>query len=73
MKSSFVGEDLLRGSDIDVDTVDHVVTLKGTVTTEAGRMRVVKAAREIEGVRNVIDRLTSTTPSCLCGARGSVT
>ena len=27
----FVGEDLLKGSDISVDTAQHVVTLKGTV------------------------------------------
>src|SRR5437588_5611747 len=31
VKSKFVGEDLLKGSDIDVDTNDHMVTLKGTV------------------------------------------
>ena len=58
MKSKFVGEDLLEGSDINVDTADHVVTLKGTVTTSAGRARAVKQAKEVEEVHKVIDLLT---------------
>ena len=58
VKSKFVGEDLLKGSDISVETTDHVVTLKGTVTSAAGRARAVKEAREVEGVRRVVNRLT---------------
>jgi osmotically-inducible protein OsmY len=37
VKWFFMGEDALKGSDINVDTVDHVVTLKGTVTWRAAR------------------------------------
>ena len=33
--SEMVDEDLLSGSDIDVDVKDGVVTLRGTVPTEA--------------------------------------
>src|SRR3954468_11525805 len=33
----FVTEDLLKNSNITVDTDKHVVTLKGTVMTSAGR------------------------------------
>jgi len=58
VKSSFIGEDLLKGSDINVDTRDHVVTLKGTVTTEAGRARAITEAKEVEGVHRVVDHLT---------------
>src|SRR5712664_2709923 len=58
VKSKFVGEDLLKGSDISVETTDHVVTLKGTVTSAAGRARAVKEAREVEGVHRVVNRLT---------------
>jgi len=32
VNARFVNEDLLKGSDINVDTDNHVVTLKGTVT-----------------------------------------
>jgi hyperosmotically inducible periplasmic protein len=58
VKSKFVGEDLLKGSDINVDTADHVVTLKGTVTSAAGRARAVQQAKAVEGVHKVIDLLT---------------
>jgi osmotically-inducible protein OsmY len=56
--TKFVGEDLLKDSDINVDTKDHVVTLRGTVMSAAGRVRAVEQAKEVEGVQKVIDRLT---------------
>jgi hyperosmotically inducible protein len=56
--SKFVGEDLLKGSDINVDTNDHVVTLKGTVTSQAARARAIAQAKEVEGVHRVVDQLT---------------
>ena len=56
--SKFVGEDLLKDSDISVDTTDHVVTLHGTVMSAAGRARAVEQAKEVEGVHHVIDQLT---------------
>jgi osmotically-inducible protein OsmY len=55
--SKFVGEDLLKDSDINVDSKDHVVTLKGTVMSAAGRARAVEQAKEVEGVHRVIDQL----------------
>jgi hyperosmotically inducible periplasmic protein len=58
VKSKFVGEDLLKDSDINVDTNDHVVTLKGTVMSAAGRARAVAQAKEVEGVHKVVDLLT---------------
>jgi osmotically-inducible protein OsmY len=54
----FVDEDLLKGSDISVDTDDHVVTLKGTVVSRAGRNRAARAALNTEGVHRVVNRLT---------------
>ena len=58
VKSRFVNEDLLKGSDINVDTDQHVVTLKGTVTTAAGRNKAVAVAKGTEGVRRVMNQLT---------------
>ena len=58
VKSKFVGEDLLKDSDINVDTNDHVVTLKGTVMSAAARARAVAQAKEVEGVHKVVDLLT---------------
>ncbi len=57
----FVGEDLLKGSRIDVDTKDNVVTLKGTVQSPAGRTRAVELAKATEGVKTVVNQLTIHT------------
>ena len=56
--SKFVGEDLLKDSDINVDTNNHVVTLRGTVMSAAARARAVAEAKEVEGVHSVVDHLT---------------
>jgi len=58
VKTDFVGEDLLKGSDINVDSNNHVVTLKGTVKTQAGRERAVAIAKRTSGVNRVVDQLT---------------
>ena len=58
VKSKFIGEDLLKDSDVHVTTTDHVVTLTGTVMTPAARARAVEQAKEVEGVHRVVDKLT---------------
>jgi hyperosmotically inducible protein len=55
--SSFIPEDALEGSDIDVDTTAGVVTLSGTVPTEAGRARAIALAKQTDGVKSVTDKL----------------
>jgi osmotically-inducible protein OsmY len=55
--AAFMGEDLLKGSDINVDTTDHVVTLKGTVKSEAAKARAVELAKSRDGVKRVVDDL----------------
>jgi hyperosmotically inducible protein len=55
--SKFGDEALLKGSDIDVDTRNHVVTLKGTVPSMAGSARAEAVARGTEGVNRVINQL----------------
>jgi hyperosmotically inducible protein len=57
VKTRFVGEDSLKGSHINVDTNEHVVTLKGTVPSAAGRARAVELARSTDGVHGVVDDL----------------
>jgi hyperosmotically inducible protein len=54
----FVGEDLLEGSDISVDTAQHVVTLTGTVVGRSGRARAARIALKTEGVHRVVNHLT---------------
>ena len=55
--SQFVPDNALENSDIDVDTKAGVVTLNGTVASEAGRARAVAIAKTTDGVKSVSDRL----------------
>src|SRR3954470_12867703 len=58
INTEFVNEDTLKGSDINVDTNNHVVTLKGTVATPAGKARAEEIAKTTKGVVRVINTLT---------------
>ena len=58
VKWFFLGEDELKGSEINVDTKQNVVTLKGTVSSEAGRTRAKQLAADTDGVKRVVDELT---------------
>jgi hyperosmotically inducible protein len=55
--SEFVDEDVLSGSNIDVDVKNGVVTLQGTVPSEAGRARALEVAKKNDGVKSVVDQL----------------
>jgi hyperosmotically inducible protein len=55
--SLFVPEDVLEGSNIDVDTEKGVVTLSGTVPSAAAKTRAVAIAKATDGVKGVTDRL----------------
>jgi osmotically-inducible protein OsmY len=57
VKAKFADETLLRGSDMNVATDDHVVTLKGTVSTPAAKNRAAVIARGSEGVTHVVNQL----------------
>jgi osmotically-inducible protein OsmY len=58
VKWFYLGEDALSGSNINVDTTDRVVTLKGTVKTQAGKARANALAKQTSGVKSVVDQLT---------------
>jgi osmotically-inducible protein OsmY len=58
IKADFINEATLKGSDINVDTNDHVVTLKGTVASLAGKSRAEQIAKTTKGVNRVINTLT---------------
>ena len=57
IKSKMALDDTIRAAAIDVDTAGGVVTLSGTVRSEAERARAVQLARETDGVTSVTDRL----------------
>jgi hyperosmotically inducible protein len=58
IKSKMALDDSVKALDINVDTSNGVVTLTGTVHSEAERTRAVQLARETAGVTSVNDRLT---------------
>ena len=60
IKTKFMADDTLQASAINVDTRDHVVTLKGAVPTEAARIKAMDLAKEVEGVDRVVDALKVT-------------
>ena len=55
--SEFVDEDVLSGSNIDVDVKNGMVTLQGTVPSEAARARAIAVAKANDGVKGVTDQL----------------
>jgi hyperosmotically inducible protein len=61
--SEFINEDVLNGSDIDVDAKDGMVTLQGTVPSEAARKRALELARKNDGVKGVTDELRVIPPA----------
>ena len=56
-KAALAAADDLRDSTINVDVVNDVVTLKGTVANAAQKASAVKTAKAIEGVKSVTDQL----------------
>ena len=57
LHAKFIDEATLKGSDINVDSNDHVVTLKGTVASAAGKARAEEIARTTKGVNRVVNQL----------------
>src|SRR5690606_38962525 len=48
----------VKGRQINVETVEGVVTLKGTVTTDAEKSLAESIAKDTEGVTRVVNQLT---------------
>jgi hyperosmotically inducible protein len=57
IKAKMTLDDTVQAGDIHVDYTNGVVTLTGTVRSNAERKRAVDLARETKGVRSVTDRL----------------
>jgi hyperosmotically inducible protein len=57
IKTKFMGDEALRASDIKVDTNDNVVTLTGAVPDDAARAKAIAMAKDVEGVKRVVNKL----------------
>ena len=58
VKTKMALDDTVKARDIDVDTIEGVVTLRGSVESAAQRERAVRLARDTEGVATVHNLLT---------------
>ncbi|TWI50866.1 hyperosmotically inducible protein [Pseudomonas duriflava] len=53
VKSSFLADDHIKGTDIKVETNKGVVSLSGMVNTDAQRELAIEKAQNIKGVKDV--------------------
>jgi hyperosmotically inducible periplasmic protein len=60
IKGKFMADTTVAALKIDVDTSDGVVTLTGQVRSQTEKDQALKIARETDGVKSVVDRLTVT-------------
>jgi len=58
VKTALMADDQVKGLAIDVDTRNAEVTLKGALDHKDQVTRALDVARAVEGVRDVINRLT---------------
>lgn len=57
VQARFFGDSLVKSHDVDVDTDDGVVTLTGSVATEAERTQAAALAQKVQGVTRVQNNL----------------
>jgi hypothetical protein len=57
VKSKLAADDTVKAYQVDVDTNDKVVTLRGEVDSPAAEMMAIQIARDTDGVRDVIDEI----------------
>src|SRR5688572_3370440 len=58
VKGKLAAADEVKAYQIDVDTQNKVVALRGTVDTPIAKTRAVEIARGTDGVRSVTDNIT---------------
>ena len=58
VKAKLLADSKVRGLKIDVDTRNAVVTLTGTVRSQAEKEEALRLARETDNVKNVTDQIT---------------
>jgi len=63
VKTRLLADPTVGGLKIDVDTRDQIVTLTGTVSSQAEKARAVELAKKDESVKRVEDRLTVRAPA----------
>ncbi|MGE0450986.1 MAG: BON domain-containing protein [Vicinamibacterales bacterium] len=57
IQAQYAADDVVKGHEIDVDTQNGTVTLKGNVESDAQREAAERIARETDGVNSVDNQL----------------
>jgi hyperosmotically inducible protein len=57
VKARLLNDTEVRATNIDVSTVNGVVTMAGSVSSKAGEARAVQLAQQVSGVKSVISKL----------------
>jgi hyperosmotically inducible protein len=65
IKAKYATDSIVKNSDVDVKTTDHVVELTGGVSSKAERDRAVELAKGTDGVMRVSDKLKVVTPAAM--------
>jgi hypothetical protein len=73
VKTKLAADERTSAMKIDVDTSEKVVTLTGTVRSEAEKAAAEQVAKNTEGVTSVVNRLTVAAPTDTAAAAGEVT
>jgi hyperosmotically inducible periplasmic protein len=58
IRAKLAADSTVKASQVHVDTQNKIVTLSGTVDSEAAKAQAVALARGTEGVNDVVDNLT---------------
>lgn len=70
VESRLAADDTVRAYQVDVNTTNRVVTLRGDVHTELEKQQAVRLARDTEGVRDVIDQVRVNPTAATTGVDG---
>jgi len=63
VKEQLAADDTVNTAPIDVSTQKKVVTLSGTVDSQAVKERAVNVARQTDGVSDVVDQIAVKQPA----------
>ena len=58
VKSALLADEKVKGMKIDVETKEGTVTLTGSATSPAEKEQAERLASSVEGVRNVVNRIS---------------
>ena len=60
VRTNVANDEALAGNTIEVDVKDRVVTMSGTVPTAAARTKALAVAKDVEGVKRVVNKIKVT-------------